>query len=299
MSVSRQALIVMCLVACIAPATAGGLGYDPVVDGFIGGHRLPGSSIDGVPPMIRGGSLFASEVSEHVLLTVDPSTAAVIVVGSILSPVVAGLAYDEDTGMLYGTDTQTRNLVRIDPLTGNTTTVGATGVELPHGAAIDPVDGSLYVVGWDSSQEYQSFLYSVDTSTGAASVIGAVGYSSIGALDFDPTSNVLYGARGGPDDTAGSLVTIDTATGAGTLVAATHRMTGISFDSSGQLYGVDNGSMSGVPSSLYLIDKSDGSWILIGSMEVSNVLGLVFGVSGSPVESTSWAGVKVRYRSDE
>lgn len=298
MSVLRQVLVAMCLVACMVPATAGGVEYDPVIERFIGGHRLPDFSIDAVPPIVRGGALFASEVTEDVLLSVDPSTAAATVVGSMLSPVVAGLAYDEATGMLYGTDSQTWNLVRIDPLTGSTTTVGATGVELPHGAAIDPADGSLYVVGLDSSQGCQSFLYSVDTSTGAASVIGAIGYSYIGALDFDPTSDVLYGAKGGPE-TAGSLITIDTATGAGTLVAATHRMTGLSFDSGGQLYGVDNGSMSGVPSSLYLMDKSDGSWILIGSMEVSNVLGLVFGVSGSPVESTSWAGVKVRYRSDE
>jgi len=236
--------------------------------------------------------LFATEIDGDSLLDVDPSTAAVAVVGALGSPVVASLAYDEDTGVLYGTDTLTDNLVSIDPMTGNTTVVGDMHLGLVHASAIEPVDGTLYVVSLE--QDLASFLYTVDKATGAATLVGEIGFQSIAALDFDPTTGILYGAHAHDDD-SGFLVTIDTTTAEGVYVADTHRITGMSFDSDGQLFAADNAYLTGV-NLLVLVDKALGSWTLIGSMGEGNVLGLVFGPDSSPVEHRSWGQIKAMFR---
>ena len=295
MSMLRHLLVVVYLLGCIIPAAARGSAYDPLVDACVGG-RSPGFAlIDEDIPTDREKSLLASEVTYDFLLEVDPSTAAVAVVGPTSSPIVASLAYDPWSQMLYATDTSTDDLLLIDPFTGGTSVVGNTGVDLSHGSAINPADGRLYVVGWGPYPERESILYGVDKLTGAAHTIGEIGYQYVGALDFDPASGVLYGALGGHPSDA-SLIAIDTETGTGTLVAPTHRLTALAFDPSGQLFGADNGSATGVPSALYLIDKSDGSWSLIGMMQADNILGLAFGVGGSPVACTSWAVVKAMYK---
>lgn len=244
------------------------------------------------------GRLFASEVGDDVLLEVDPSSGAVSVLGPISSPTIASLAYDEFSDTLYGTDSGTWELVTIDTTTGNTVVVGNIGIELPHASAIDLGDGTLYVVGLDSSQDCQSFLYTVNKSTALATLVGPIGFRNVGSLDFDPVTGTLYGATGG-DAADGVLITIDSATGLGTFVADTIWTSAMSFDSDGQLYAVDSGPYPGNDSALYIIDVSDGTSSLIGSMEVDNVLGLVFGAGGTPVVSGTWSRIKARYMSAE
>ena len=244
------------------------------------------------------GHLFASEVGDDVLLNVDPSSGATSVVGPISSPVVASLAYDELSGTLYGTDSSTWELVTIDTITGDTVVIGNMSIELPHASAIDLGDGTLYVVGLDSAQDYQSLLYTVNKSSAWATLVGPIGFRYVGSLDFDPVSGFLYGATGG-DAADGVLITIDPATGLGTFVANTIWTSAMSFDFDGRLYAVDSGPYPGNDSALYIIDVSDGTSSLIGSMEVDNVLGLVFGAGGSPVVSGTWSQIKARNMSAE
>ena len=281
MSVLRVIVVSTFLICYSATPAAGALVHDVATHDLL----LPE----------RGEPLFATEVSQSVLLDVDPSSALVTPLCYLPTPVAASLAYDESSGMLYATDAASRNLLVIDPVVGATTVVGSMGLELPHAAAIDPSNGNLYVVSTViSPPNAPSFLYAVNKLTGTPHLVGAIGYDQISGLDFDPTTGILYGARGGPDD-VGVLITIDTSTGQGTLVCDTRRMTAISFDSSGQMYGIDNGPAGGL-SSLYLIDKSNGSSSFVGTMGVDNVLGLVFGGSATPVEARSWAGIKAMFR---
>lgn len=214
--------------------------------------------------------LFGSEVTNDDLLEIDKTNAKVNILGSMSSPIVAALAYDAPSGLLYATDTSSTSLLRINPFNGNVTVIGLTGLSLPHGAAIDPADGTLYV-----ADDNPGTLYKVDKTTGQPSLVGVMGPSHIGALDFDPVTGTLYGAYGWSDGT-GALYTISTSNGQATFVASTHRINGLSFDAKGNLYASENGLSSGVPSSLYTIDKTNGNWNLIGSMGVDNVLGLKF-----------------------
>jgi len=236
--------------------------------------------------------LYGTEISEDILLEIDEETAGVMVIGSVGTPIAAGLAWDEASGLLFATDTNTGNLVTIDPGDGSTTIVGNMGIGITHSAAIDPATGTLYVVGLEGV-----YLFVVDKGSGAATPIGGLGGNyHVSGLDFDPTSGILYGAFASHQE-FGYLVTIDPSTGQATFVADTHRINGMSFDSDGNLYAVENGMSSQVPSSLYHVDKHTGAWDLIGEMPADNVLGLVFQSDLVPtaIGSTTWSGIKVSY----
>jgi hypothetical protein len=194
------------------------------------------------------------------------------------TPTLASLAYDCESQLLYGTDTSNSNLVVIDISTAQTTVIGITGIYLPHGAAIDPRDGTLFMTG-----DEPGTLFRVDKRTAAAVPIGAIGFDHIGGLDFDPATGLLYGAYAWADD-SGRLITIDTATGRGTLVAPSHRLTSIAFDQQGVLYGADNGSIAGVENHLYRIDKLTGAWTHIGGLGFGNVLAIEFDNRPKPGE---------------
>lgn len=65
-----------------------------------------------------------------------------------------------------------------------------------------------------------SSLYTINTTTGAATLVGATGATHITGLDFDPTSGILYGVADSGFLGTPMLVTIDKSTGAATTVGA-------------------------------------------------------------------------------
>ena len=58
-----------------------------------------------------------------------------------------------------------------------------------------------------------SSLYNIDPTTGAGTVVGAIGFRAVGSLDFHPTNNDLYGTGRRPGDGTAVLITIDPCTG--------------------------------------------------------------------------------------
>lgn len=108
-----------------------------------------------------------------------------------------------------------------------------------------------------------STLFELDPTTGAIiSTIGATGFTEVVSLAFDPITGVLYGIS----NASNALITIDTATGAGTLVA---RLTGpmagkhapdMGFASDGTLYTWSEA----FPDRLNAIDVSTGVSTEIG-----------------------------------
>jgi FlaG/FlaF family flagellin (archaellin) len=270
--------VVLVLVATGSSATDR---FDHRRQAFVSEQAGPSPSRDQSAALVSAVEhLFGSEVNLKNLLHIDNTDASVGVLGPLGSPIVAALAYDNESGWLYGTDAQTGELVRIDPLTANTTVIGNTGLNLPHGAAIDPSDGILYVL--ENPVGSPTLLYRVDKGTASATLVGSTNFMHISAMDFDPTTGICYGAHAWAYET-GFLITIDTSTGAGTFVADTHRINGMSFDKNGMLYAAENGLYSGIPSSLYVVDKTNGSWSLVGSMGVENVLGIVFDSEAGPL----------------
>ena len=106
-------------------------------------------------------------------------------------------------------------------------------------------------------------LYLLDPTNGAiVSTIGPIGFAITG-LAFDPSTSVLYGSTGNASPTSpGSLVRIDTTTGAGTLIGSfgvsKQTMADLTFFG-GTLYG--SGSSVG---DLYAVNVTTGLATLIG-----------------------------------
>jgi hypothetical protein len=106
-------------------------------------------------------------------------------------------------------------------------------------------------------------LYVLNPTNGAIiSTIGPIGFAITG-LAFDPSTGVLYGSTGNASPTSPrSLVRIDTATGAGTLIGSfgvsTQTMADLTFFG-GTLYG--SGSSRGA---LYTVNVATGLATLVG-----------------------------------
>jgi peptidoglycan hydrolase-like protein with peptidoglycan-binding domain len=121
-----------------------------------------------------------------------------------------------------------------------------TGSCLSAGSVLYGVDGL-------NSNPNPPNLYTIDPATGDTTVIGPVGYKITG-LAFDPTTGILYGNTGNAGSNQNSLFTINTTTGAGTLLGTIDiggnpiSMGDISFRSDGILYGAS--------SDIYTIDKT-------------------------------------------
>jgi hypothetical protein len=115
----------------------------------------------------------------------------------------------------------------------------------------------LYGIDGSGSNTNPAQLYILDASTGTKiSTIGPVGFGVTG-MAFDPKTGILYGSTGGNGSNPKSLITIDTTTGAGTLLGTIKdSLTGtalnlpdIAFRSDGRLYG-----SSGNDGNLHIVD---------------------------------------------
>jgi hypothetical protein len=128
-----------------------------------------------------------------------------------------------------------------------------------------PASGqTLY--GATAADNGPSDLFTLNPATGAlASTIGPIGFSVTG-LAFNPLTGVLYGATGTIDDTnPHSLITINTTTGAGTLVGSfslgSQTLADITFTSDGTLYGWAQGSSD----SLATVNLATGAATVVGA----------------------------------
>ncbi len=149
-------------------------------------------------------------------------------------------------GMLVEIDRTNGALTPIGPLNA-----GSSGIT---GMAFDSVNGVLY--GSNPNGE----LRSIDYTTGASTLIGSGPVANMDALAFHPTTGVLYGASHGR-----FLWTIDTSTGVPTQIAqisGASEVMGLTFDSSGALYGMADGGNEFVS-----IDIGSGSASVLVNMD--------------------------------
>ena len=93
-------------------------------------------------------------------------------------------------------------------------------------------------IGYSVNSDGDDNLYSIDLATGAYTKIGAVGFSDVEGLAFQPGTGTLFGY----DDVTDKLITIDLTTGAGTAVGSAGVSgiidVGITFDAAGNLFMV-------------------------------------------------------------
>jgi subtilisin-like proprotein convertase family protein len=154
--------------------------------------------------------------------------------------VISALEYvpDESTSRLLGIDFEAATLYDVGYRTGAALNARPTGLEDAMGIAIDERH-DIYVLTALTAAPSNS-LFRIDRSTGAATLIGALGLSvTEGDLSFDPTTGVLYGIS-----TAGrNLFVVDTLTGQGSVVGSVGTsgdLSAIAFDARGNLYVLDS-----------------------------------------------------------
>ena len=123
-------------------------------------------------------------------------------------------------------------------------------------------------------------LVTINPATGAATVVGPIGFSVTG-LAVNPLTGVLYGSTGGVSPVSpNSIITINTTTGAGTLVGATglgNPVADISFRSDGVLFG-----WSEATDDLVTINTATGVATVVGDSALATFgSGLAFNNTGT------------------
>ncbi len=219
------------------------------------------------------------------LFTIDSATGAMIQDVGPLDDLtggnypITGLAFHPTTGVLYGSTgnnpaATAARLVTIDPATAIVTLVGlfnagpvnSTGVPATMADIAFDSAGNLYGVASIGGPQ----LYSINTATGQATVIGSTGLTSTtgGGLAISP-GGVFYGTP-----TASRFGTYDSGTGAYTNITNPTKPTGgggygaLAFDGS-VLYGLNVGSGSPPPTFLVTIDPTTGTVTPVGASVAS------------------------------
>ena len=128
----------------------------------------------------------------------------------------------------------------------------------------------------------ESFLYTINTTTGATTLVGDTGFTGVGSLAFATNGTTLYGVSG--NASSGSpghyLITINTITGLGTKVSnnltGTGNIADIAFRSDGVLFA------AGGMGTLYTINTTTGVATTVGIMpDEGSGNALAFNASGT------------------
>jgi len=221
------------------------------------------------------GVLYAStgRADQGRLLTIDTATGAGTLVGSTGLAAIPGLAINTQ-GEVFGADQLTGDLYRIDAATGQSGFAASTGLFALQALAFD-ANGVLYGVDFSQS-DFNSRLYTINTASGATTLIGIAGDFFTG-IAFDPTDGTLWGSTGGAGgpNIADAIYTIDPTTGEATFVGTTGLggpTPDIQFDADGNMYGVKGGGLN--ENRLIAIDKTTGAGTVIGPIGFASVSGM-------------------------
>lgn len=144
------------------------------------------------------GNLYGIDDGTDQILQINTSTGAASALSTLSITDVSGLTFDA-TDTLYATDSHAGNLLTLDPNTGSHSIVGSYGVA---GGSITSITfdsaGTLYGTDRGATDS----LYTISTSTGAATAVGPFGFASVNSIAFDsasvpePTSAALLAAGG-------------------------------------------------------------------------------------------------------
>ncbi len=166
------------------------------------------------------GTLYGTDPFSDNLITINPSTGVPSIVGDIefIGP---SLTVDPATGIMYASSfgPNLKNLYTVNPSTGAETLVGSL-VNALNAPGLDfRSDSVLYATANTLGGEFGgTSLATINPSTGLLTIIGSLGVSNMGAIAFDQ-NDILYGATENKAVAPfGALYTINTTTGAATLV---------------------------------------------------------------------------------
>jgi hypothetical protein len=167
-----------------------------------------GQILDGLAWDPDGQILYGlGSYSKPRLFRIDTTTWQATYVAPVNTTYVyyGSFTYDRDRATLWGIDIN-RRLIRIDPATGAVTDTGPTGI-FPSALAYHPVLHRLFAVDLAGSDH----LYELNVSTGAGTLVGAIGFTDLAGLTFDPSTGLLLSC----DTATDQFVQIDPLSGAG------------------------------------------------------------------------------------
>ncbi len=166
--------------------------------------------------------LFAINNTNNAFVAIDPNSGVSSTAGTsvkLAGHTWTGLAFDNASSTLFGlsTDGTTTQLYTVNFSNGTATpliAVTAPSTFVPIWLAIDN-NSQMYALNIVDDN-----LYKINPSTGTATVVGNIGFSTGFAqdADFDPSTNVLYAGIYDTDNEETQLRSINTTTGASTFI---------------------------------------------------------------------------------
>jgi PEP-CTERM motif len=235
--------------------------------------------------------------------TMNQTTGAKTFVGNTGNTSTGDLTSDEKS-TIWTNDMTNDNLLTVNPATGAITStigiMGVTGGKIPIvSLAFDTVTHALYgntAVGFGGTTD--DTLFRIDPVTGAATLIGAIGFNTVYALGFDH-SGTLFGIS----QNRSALLKISTSTGAGTMVAPVTLAAAYDLafrPEDNKMFVADSAPGT---FSLYTMDSTTGAATLVGPYGGSgtNLVGLAFltpepGTVGLMLGGLALLGLKARSR---
>jgi hypothetical protein len=180
---------------------------------------------------------------------------------------LAGLAVANGSIFATSYHTASGSLFQVNPANGTLTSIGSpTGVDYDD---FGSTTSGLYAVSFGATQD----LYSIDPTTGAATLIGPTGLGYGSWRGLSTNSSTLYFADG-PD-----LYTLNTNTGAATLVGpfGSSAEMGVLLTEGGILYGGDDTN-----NTVDTIDAGTGA-ATVGPAPSSSFDGAFYGLAPYPI----------------
>lgn len=186
-----------------------------------------------------------------------------------------------EAGLLYGVRETGDILISIDTDTLDITEIGPLNVTFQFGGlAWDSSSSTLYMIDGRGAQS----LYTVDTGSGNATLVGRHGVSDLFGLTYDSKNDDLYGAT----FTGGlRLYTMDRGDGSGNPgPALPHRVGGLAYNSrDDMLVGVEDGA-----GDLWEIDRNTGDMNLLFAGDFTNDSGLAYDSEKHLLWDLDWSG---------
>lgn len=201
-------------------------------DGIGNNYRLTGLAFDPFSGVLYGSSGNSSPTNPGTLVTVDPMTGLVTLIGSYgTGGTMADLTFTPD-GTLYGwLEPSADDMYSINRSTGAATLIGDSGLGTFGSGIASNGSGVIYFAGSSDNGP----LRTINRVTGVPTDVvtlggGPVGGGPINALAFSP-SGVLYGINGSFGTTT-YLITVNTTTGSITSIGQSFdRLDAIAFGS--------------------------------------------------------------------
>jgi hypothetical protein len=126
------------------------------------------------------------------LYRVNPATGAATVVANVSTTGNFNLAYDTTAGVMYAAEIFSQNLYTINLSTAAVTLIGSFGApgmpfaQVGCGMAFDPTLG-LFATDNTGIAGQANLLYKINTTTGAATLVGTTAVANLLGLAFVPT----------------------------------------------------------------------------------------------------------------